>query len=174
MMTTNVLLRSALAAASLLQNQAAAQGEGEAQGGATVQDSPPPIVSVPSPPPPTFRMVPAPPPGPPPPLPVIADPPRAKTPLQALISLDDYPMSALARREQGRVEFRLDIGANGRVLGCAITRSSGSTALDSTTCRILRSRARYTPARDSNGMPVGYPVEDAVEWRLPEKDGERG
>ena len=50
----------------------------------------------------------------------------------------------------------------------------GSSALESTTCRILRSRARYTPARDNNGMPVGYPVEDAVEWRLPGKDGERG
>ncbi|MBA3525824.1 MAG: TonB family protein [Sphingomonas sp.] len=58
-------------------------------------------------------------------------------------------MTALARREQGRVEFRLDVGENGRVTGCTITRSSGSRWLDSTTCRILRSRARYTPARNS-------------------------
>ena len=172
MMTALLLLALAASVAALGQGQA--QSEGQAQGGATVQDSPPPIVAVPSSPPPTFRMVPAPPPGPPPPLPVIAAPPQARAPLQALISLDDYPMSALARREQGRVEFRLDVGANGRVLGCTITRSSGSSALDATTCRILRSRGRYTPARDSNGMPVGYPVEDAVEWRLPEKDGERG
>jgi protein TonB len=107
-------------------------------------------------------------------MPVIVDPPRARAPLQALVSELDYPMSALANREQGRVEFRLDVGANGRVLGCAITRSSGSSALDATTCRILRSRARYTPARNSNGMPVGYPVEDAVEWWLPAGDGERG
>jgi protein TonB len=83
-------------------------------------------------------------------------------------------MSALANREAGRVEFRLDVGPSGRVHGCTITRSSGSSALDATTCRILRSRARYTPARNSNGMPVGYPVEDAVEWWLPAGDGERG
>ena len=169
-MTLTVLLLTALAAS------ASAEGQDEAQGGVTVQDSPPPrIIAVPSSPPsPPFRAIPPPPPAPPPPLPVIVDPPRAKTPLQTLISVNDYPMSALANREQGRVEFRLDVGANGRVLGCTITRSSGSSALDSTTCRILRSRARYTPARNSNGMPVGYPVEDAVNWRLPEKDGERG
>ena len=60
----------------------------------------------------------------------------------------------------------------GAIEGCTITHSSGSKALDATACRLLRSRARYTPARDSNGMPVGYAVEDAVEWRLPEEGGE--
>jgi protein TonB len=169
MMTATVLLLTALTAS------VSAQSQGEAQGGVTVQNSPPPrIIAVPSPPPmPPFRVVP-PPPAPPPPLPVIVAPPQPRAPLQALISVNDYPASALANREQGRVEFRLDVGPSGRVHGCTITRSSGSSALDSTTCRILRSRARYTPARNSNGMPVGCPVEDAVEWRLPAKDGERG
>ena len=167
-----MIISTALLLAALT---AAASAQGQGQGGATVQDSPPPrIIAVPSSPPmPPFRVVPPPPPGPPP-LPVIVAPPRARAPLQSLISPPDYPASALANREQGRVEFRLDVGANGRVHGCTITRSSGSSALDATTCRILRSRARYTPGRNSNGMPVGYPVEDAVEWRLPEKDGERG
>src|SRR5688500_4482386 len=175
-MTATLLLLTALAASASPEDQGAAESQDRAEGGFTMQDSPPPrIIAVPSSPPsPPFRVIPAPPPGPPPPLPVIVDPPRAKTPLQALVSVNDYPMSALARREEGRVEFRLDVGENGRVTGCAITRSSGSSALDATTCRILRSRARYTPARNSNGMPVGYPVEDAVEWRLPERDGERG
>ncbi len=169
-MTPIALLLTALAASASAQSQ----DEAEAQGGMTVKDSPPAIVTAPWLPSRPDRVVPAPPPGPPAPLPVIAEPPRAKAPLQALVSVEDYPMSALARREEGRVEFRLDVGENGRVTGCTITRSSGSSALDATTCRILRSRARYTPARDSNGMPVGYPVEDAVEWRLPGRDGERG
>ena len=174
-MTPIALLLKALAAGFVIDNQAAAEDEVQAQGGATVQDSPPPIVTVTPPPPsPTFRVVPAPPPGPPPPLPMIAAPPQAQQPAQRLISVNDYPASALARHEQGRVEFRLDVGPSGRVHGCTITRSSGSSALDATTCRILRSRSRYTPARDSNGTPVGYPVDDAVEWRLPDKGGERG
>ncbi len=169
-MTPTALLLTALAASAAAQSQ----DEAQPQGGATMQDSPPPIVTAPWLPSPPGRVVPARPRSPPPPLPVIAEPPRARTPLQDLLSVNDYPMSALARREDGRVEFRLDVGANGRVTGCTITRSSGSSALDSTTCRILRSRARYIPARDSNGMPAGYPVEDGVDWRLPAGDGERG
>ena len=172
MMTAIVLLVTALAASAFAQNQ------GQAQGGVTVQASPlPRIIAVPSPPPSVPVLVPPSAPSsvaPPPPLPVVVAPPRPRAPLQALISINDYPMSALANREQGRVEFRLDVGANGRVIGCTITRSSRSSVLDSTTCTILRRRARYTPARNSNGMPVGYWVEDGVEWRLPEKDGERG
>ena len=168
MLTATALLLTAFAAS------ASAQGQGQAQGGVMVQDSPPPIVTAPHRPSPPGRAVPAPPPAPPQPLPVVVAPPQARAPLQALISVNDYPMSALANREAGRVEFRLDVGDNGRVTGCTITRSSGSSALDSATCMILRRRARYTPARDSSGMPVGYWLEDGVEWRLPAEDGERG
>lgn len=142
-----------------------------------VANSPPPlIISVPSPPPvPPFYAVPAPPPGPPPPLPAVVRPPRARAPAQALISVLDYPPSALRRGQQGRVAFTLDIGPNGRAHGCTITRSSGSSALDSATCAILRRRGRFTPAVDSNGMPAAGRVSDEVEWVLPEGAGtERG
>ena len=115
-MTPIALLLTALAASASAQSQ----DEAEAQGGMTMQDSPPAIVTAPWLPARPARVVPAPPPGPPPPLPAIAEPPRARAPLQALVSVEDYPMSALARREEGRVEFRLDVGANGRVLGCTI------------------------------------------------------
>ncbi len=169
MLATHLLL-AALAAA--------AQAEAQPQGGVAVTHSPPPpiiaVTPTPAPPVRVLEAQPAPTPAPPPPLPIVIAPPQERRPLQSLISPDDYPMSALANRQQGRVEFRLDVGPNGRVHGCTITRSSGSSALDSSTCRIMRSRARYTPARDSNGMPVGYSVEDSVEWRLPGEDGERG
>ena len=101
--------------------------------------------------------------------------PQARQRLQQLISREDYPMSALARREEGRVAFTLDVGENGRVTGCTITRSSGSAALDSSTCRLMRNRARFTPATDSNGMPAAGRVEDELVWKLPETAGpERG
>ena len=79
----------------------------------------------------------------------------------------DYPAAALRNREQGRVAFALAIGADGRVHGCRITASSGSGALDSTTCRILRSRARYSPARDARGVPVPDADVGAIVWTLP-------
>ena len=173
MMIATALLLTALAAAA----QAEGQADGQAGGGVAVTNSPaPPIVAVT---PSRSRSLQVLPPAPvivasPPPAPVIAAPPEARRPLQSLISPDDYPPSSLAGREQGRVEFRLDVGPDGRVHGCTITRSSGWRALDSTTCMVLRRRARYTPARNSNGMPVGASVEDGVEWRLPGGDGERG
>ena len=167
-MTANALLLMALAAA------ATHEGQGEQQGGVAVSNSAPPIVEIPYLPSAPVRVVPAPVIVVTPPRTGIVAAPRPKTPLQNLVSQADYPMSALASREAGRVEFLLDVGENGRVLACTVTRSSGSSALDATTCRIVRSRARFTPARDNNGMPAGHWVKDSIEWRLPAGDGERG
>lgn len=94
-------------------------------------------------------------------------PARARTNLPALFSDEDYPASAVRAGEQGTVRYRLEIGADGRVTGCTVTASSGSAALDSTTCRLLRSRARFAPARDGDGSPVPDTAEGAITWRLP-------
>lgn len=97
---------------------------------------------------------------------IVAEPARARRTLAGYVSRADYPAAALRAREQGRVAVALGIGPDGRVSDCKITASAGS-ALDSATCRILRSRARYSPARDSKGNPV--PGSDAGElrWTLP-------
>jgi protein TonB len=92
---------------------------------------------------------------------------RAKGDLAALVTQTDYPAAALTAREEGMVEFRLEVGPNGRVTGCAITRSSGSTSLDSATCRIMHSRARFTPAMDSNGQRTADSVAGKLAWKLP-------
>ena len=92
---------------------------------------------------------------------------RAKANLADLLSDEDYPAAARAAREQGLVEFTLDVGANGRVTACTITRSSGSAALDSATCRLIRSRARFTPAFDSSGATVPDKVAGKIGWTLP-------
>jgi protein TonB len=94
-------------------------------------------------------------------------PTRAKGNLAALVTQADYPPSALQSRAEGMVEFRIEVGANGRATGCTVTRSSGSAALDSATCRIMRSRARFTPALDSNGQRVADSVAGAIAWTLP-------
>ena len=87
-------------------------------------------------------------------------------PLQSLIGIDDYPASALASRDEGRTSFRLAIGPDGRVLGCVILGSSGSSALDSATCEIVRRRGRFTPARDGSGRPVEDQYFGELAWRL--------
>ncbi|MFL6755079.1 MAG: energy transducer TonB, partial [Sphingomicrobium sp.] len=86
--------------------------------------------------------------------------------LQGLITGDDYPSDALNKEETGTVGIRLSIGPDGRVTNCDVTSSSGSRSLDSATCRILRSRARFTPARLSNGQPTSDSVTSRIRWQI--------
>jgi protein TonB len=127
--------------------------------------APPPVVSVPVAPP--VVITPTAPPAPPaPPPPRIVPPKSAVGNLQGLISTDDYPQTALENEEQGTVSVRLGIGTNGRVTDCSVTGSSGSRTLDSTTCRILKSRARFTPATDQNGSPTSGSFSQRITWRI--------
>jgi protein TonB len=90
----------------------------------------------------------------------------AKGNLQNLFSGDDYPADAMRNEDQGTVGVSLSIGPDGRVTGCNVTSSSGSRSLDSATCRILRSRARFTPAKLSNGQPTTDTYSQRITWRL--------
>jgi protein TonB len=103
------------------------------------------------------------------PAPDIISPPEARKLAQELIRPDDYPPAAIAMNAEGWVDFRLVVGPDGRVATCTVTASSGSRALDSATCRIMRSRGRFTPAIDSHGNPAAAAIDQAVEWRLPTK-----
>lgn len=140
--------------------------------------TPPPLVRFESPPPPPIQTVTAPPVIPPvavaPPPPAPPPPPRkvqsaqsARGDLRSLFSSDDYPASAQAAGAEGTVRASLTISPDGRVVGCNITQSSGNTSLDSATCNILRRRAKFTPARDSNGNPTTDTVSTpSIVWRL--------
>jgi len=67
---------------------------------------------------------------------------------------DDYPRAAYRARIGGIVTARLSIAADGRVAECRVSRSSGNPELDETTCRLIRQRFRYAPARDRDGNAV--------------------
>jgi protein TonB len=92
---------------------------------------------------------------------------RALRPLAAYFSGDDYPAS-IHGNESGTTGFRLTVRPDGRVSRCEITASSGFSILDSTTCRLLTSRARFEPARDRGGRPIVGSAAGRIEWRLPE------
>lgn len=138
----------------------------------SIVPTPSPIAVPPTPPavyiPPAPVITPPAPPAPPPPPPPRVQPPqRARANLNSYFSTDDYPAAALRGNDQGTTGFRLTIGPNGRVSNCQVTSSSGSSVLDQATCRILRSRARYQPARDSSGNPTTGTDSGRVTWRLP-------
>jgi protein TonB len=126
---------------------------------------PPPM---PFPPGPTVAPPADPPPIPEPPKARKVEPARARANLASYVSDADYPSSAVRNGEQGTTRFRLGVGPDGRVSECTVTGSSGSSALDSATCRLMKSRARFTPARDSDGRPAADSVASAIRWVLPE------
>jgi protein TonB len=128
---------------------------------------PPPIQTVTAPPPVTIPPVVPSPPAPPPPPRKVQSATSARGDLRTLFSADDYPASAQAAGAEGTAQATLTIGADGRVVGCSLMRSTGNGALDSATCNILRRRAKFTPARDSNGNATTDTVTTPpIVWRL--------
>jgi len=93
---------------------------------------------------------------------------RATADLVRLFSTDDYPMAAIRREEQGTVAYKLSISRRGNVTDCEVVSSSGSDALDDATCGILKSRAKFEPARDSQGERVADEYFGRIRWELPE------
>jgi TonB family protein len=94
----------------------------------------------------------------------------ARANLAPYVSDQDYPEEAIRNNEQGTVQFRLDVGSDGRVSGCTVISSSGSPLLDATTCRLMRERARFEPARNARGKAVPDQVTSRLKWKLPEAE----
>ncbi|MEO6224766.1 MAG: TonB family protein [Sphingomicrobium sp.] len=143
--------------------------------------TPPPLVRMQAPDPP-IRVIESTQPPPPyippvvaaPPAPPAPPPPRkaqsaqsAKGDLRRLFTTDDYPASAASAGAEGTAQATLTIGTDGRVVGCSLTRATGNSSLDAATCSILRRRAKFTPARDTNGNPVTDTITTPpITWRL--------
>jgi protein TonB len=133
-----------------------------------VEAPPPPIQTVTAPPP-VIPPVVTPPPAPPPPPPPrkVQSATSAKGDLRTLFSPDDYPAAAQAAGAEGTAQAELTVGPDGRVVGCNLIKSTGNNSLDSATCNILRRRAKFTPARDSNGQATTDTVTTPpIVWRL--------
>jgi protein TonB len=78
----------------------------------------------------------------------------------------DYPREASRAKAGGEVEVRFTIEASGRVSGCRVTRSSGDTSLDQTTCALIEDRFRFKPATNDSGAPVASQYGWRQSWWL--------
>jgi protein TonB len=78
----------------------------------------------------------------------------------------DYPRSASRARVGGEVEVRFTIQPSGRVSGCRVSRSSGDTALDETTCRLIEERFRFRPATNAAGTAIASDYGWRQSWWL--------
>jgi protein TonB len=93
-------------------------------------------------------------------------PTRAVQRLSDYVLMDDYPGEAVRRRQQGQAFFEMTIGPDGRPVSCRILVSTGAAILDEATCRIMRSRARFIPARDAAGLPTIDIIRHSITWSL--------
>lgn len=130
-----------------------------------VQSPMPPIVSVPVAPP-VAPVVPPQPPAPPP-KPAVSQRAAVQGNPGRFFGPDAYPPAAIRAEAQGRVVAALTVGPDGRVAGCTVTTSSGNSDLDDATCRIARSKVRFTPAKDDAGNATSSSYTLPVRWVLP-------
>jgi len=101
------------------------------------------------------------------PIPPAPPPPTASHNVAGLFSYEDYPAKALENGWEGSVIVKVRVGTNGRVRSCRIVKSSGHVPLDIKTCEIVLLRAKFSPARDSNGNPVEDDVElPRISWMI--------
>ena len=135
--------------------------------------APPPIVQAPVVVAPPIQTVREAPPvihveAPPAPKPSMASGPQPRGRPQEWLTTDDYPSSAMRDGVQGVTGYRLEVGTDGKATGCNVTSSSGSQILDDTTCRLLLRRARFKPALDQAGNPIGSSYSGRTRWQIPE------
>lgn len=70
------------------------------------------------------------------------------------LSERDYPSNLRRIWPSGaRVLVMFDVQINGRATGCSVYTSSGVPAIDQATCRLVETKLRFAPARDTSGRP---------------------
>lgn len=95
--------------------------------------------------------------------------------IKGRIKDSDYPRSAGQAGVGGTVSVRYEVGVDGRVTDCEVTRSSGFPDLDNTTCRLIMERFRFKPSLDPDGNPVSATIVQNHTWvihQLPPEEGD--
>jgi TonB family protein len=77
----------------------------------------------------------------------------------------DYPSEALITGQNGVVQFRLDVEADGRIAGCHVLARTSPDVFADTTCRAISRRAKLEPALDAAGKPVRSYYVRRVRWQ---------
>jgi TonB family protein len=84
------------------------------------------------------------------------------------ITDNDYPKSAYAAGQQGRVTVALTVDDTGEPEVCAVQSTTADAALAKLSCTLLVQRAHFQPARDERGKPVESRFTQTVQWTLPD------
>jgi TonB family protein len=89
--------------------------------------------------------------------------PIPRAPLQNYVTREDYP-AGVPPSAARLVEMALTVGTDGRITECRIEASSRTAMLDAATCRLIRSPARFQPARNATGIAIPGTVQATIDW----------
>jgi protein TonB len=98
------------------------------------------------------------------PTPSMATPPRGSN--QNRVTRNDYPPVSLRLNETGVTIVKVQIDATGAVVSVELAKSSGHSRLDEKALQIVKSRFRYSPAKDASGNPIPATINQGVKWEL--------
>ena len=79
----------------------------------------------------------------------------------------DYPRKALRYGLRGWGIARVEIGADGRIKACTSINGGLYREFSDTVCSVLKRRARFLPARDSNDNAVAAPYVAMIRFNTP-------
>ena len=138
----------------------------------SVQELPPPPISVVKPPPavvappPKIEIAIAPQPVIVTPQPmIVALPPSPPKEITRTHTLPPYPALSQRMGEQGTTALTCEIGVDGKPINCAVTRSSGSQRLDEAASSYVKDHYTWEPAT-RDGKPVADKAQLNVVWDL--------
>ena len=86
--------------------------------------------------------------------------------LSGMIAPADMPEERGGSPRDGTAELLLLVDESGSVADCAIVGSSEFASLDGQTCAIMRARAKFSPAKGSDGTAVKGAFHQKVSWRM--------
>lgn len=86
------------------------------------------------------------------------------------LNFADLPPELRAEGFEGTVGVRYEVEVDGRVGACSVTASSGRESLDEATCRLIRKRFRFEPARDGAGRPSPSTIVETHTWAIDRSD----
>lgn len=92
---------------------------------------------------------------------------KARANLASYFKDDDYPDDSIDNEQSGTTDFALLVNEKGLVADCMVTKTSGNAGLDLQSCAVIKQRARFTPALDSQGKPTKDRVAGRIRWQLP-------
>lgn len=106
-------------------------------------------------------------------VPMVAEWPDEPTPIgnEALwVTNADYPLDAWRAGEAGEVFYELKVDRASKVTGCTADEGTASARLKAETCRLLRERAQFEPARNAKGVAIASVYSGYTEWQRREAE----